>query len=111
MSAMMYFYNYSDKPFTATWDKVPYTVPPKERMMLQDFLAKHIAKHFVDQMMMEDQKPTNHFSRKDYLEKCLFTGMEVEDAVKAEVVAMNENKKKPGRPKKVETTEETPQFE
>lgn len=108
MSTTMYFYNYSNEDFTWSWDKVPYTVPAGEKMLFPDYLAKHMAKHFVNREMMKDSKQTNHFSRQTYLDKCLFDGAPVLDKVQAEVATLNE-KKKPGRPPKVK--EEAPQFE
>lgn len=110
MSTTMYFFNNSQEDFTWAWDKVPYTVPSGEKMLFPEYLAKHMAKHFVDREMGKKDIATDHFTRQQYLDKCLFQGAPVvENPVAVEVAVLNE-KRKPGRPKK-EEIKEIAQFE
>lgn len=72
------FYNFSDEDFEWTWDSVPYNFKAKETMMMEDWKARHFAKHLVDREMNKLKIATNHFSRPTYLKKCLIDGEAVE---------------------------------
>ena len=44
----VYFFNWTKKDFTHTWDKVPYTVKAGEKQQFPDWLANHLAKHLAE---------------------------------------------------------------
>lgn len=47
MQKAVKFLNWSNETFTHKWDGVEYTFEPGELIMLQEYLAKHFAKHLA----------------------------------------------------------------
>jgi hypothetical protein len=64
------FINHTDQDFTHEWDGVPYTVPARSQMLMQDYLANHLAKHLTDKVMNEMGIPTDSSERASLLAKC-----------------------------------------
>lgn len=112
------FYNWTEKEFTHTWDKVEYTFPAGQKMYIQDYLANHFAKHLVDRELNEMKLPTNHHSRAELLKKCFGEEqIESQSPVELETQLLNvkeevekEIKPRRGRPVKQEKSSEV-EFE
>ncbi len=101
------FRNFSNEDFTYSWDSIPYTFRANSEMYMEDWKAKHFAKHLVDREMMKDKIQIDDQRRGDYLAKCLISEdvqVETEES-KVEMEILNLNKKKIGRPKKVKEEE------
>lgn len=98
------FLNYSDEDFTATWDSVPYTVKAGQSMLLQDYIAKHLAEHLTMREMNRADKNVlinrESASFQAKVQKALPGDViEAESPEKLEMKVV-EAKKKAGRPKK-----------
>lgn len=65
------FYNFSDEDFSYTWDRDVFDFPAGETVKLQEYLAKHFAKHLVDRELNKAKLATNHFSRESLIAKAL----------------------------------------
>lgn len=65
------FYNFSNEDFSYTWDGEVFDFPAGERVMLQEYLARHFAKHLVDRELNNAKLDTNHFSRRELERKAL----------------------------------------
>lgn len=65
------FYNFSNEDFSYTWDGEVFDFPAGERVMLQEYLARHFAKHLVDRELNNAKLATNHFSRRELERKAL----------------------------------------
>lgn len=50
------FYNFTNKPFTGYWDGKPTTFKAGEKKYMEDWRAKHFAKHLVNQVLLEQGK-------------------------------------------------------
>ncbi len=50
------------KPFTASWDKVPYTIGAEETAYFPEWLAHHIADRMVDQLVQEQEGVQNIYN-------------------------------------------------
>lgn len=46
-ASAIYFTNTSNEDFTAKWDSVPYTVKAGQTILLQAYIAVHLAKHLA----------------------------------------------------------------
>ncbi len=57
------FFNFTDMPFVGMWDKVEYPLAAGEKMKMEDWKAKHFAKHLVDQWCFANGKDNR---RKEY---------------------------------------------
>lgn len=42
------FFNFTDADFTGVWDSIPYHFAAGEKMRMEDWKAKHFAKHLAD---------------------------------------------------------------
>lgn len=108
-----YFFNSSDEDFTGKWDSVKYTVKKGEKILLQDFIAIHLAKHLamreigkrdknapINPMQDENGLFVNELFRNEM--KKYLTDDEIEEETEEKLeIAMIQEKKKIGRPKKV----------
>lgn len=65
------FTNWTAKDFTHAWANVPYTFKAGQAMYMEDWKAKHFAKHLVNRELNEQGIATNHFSRAALEEKCI----------------------------------------
>lgn len=50
----VYFFNWTKEDFTHTWGKIPYTIRAGEKMLMPDWLAKHLAKHLAERALNDD---------------------------------------------------------
>lgn len=84
MAKAISFYNWTDEDFIHTWDKTEYEFPAGSKMLLEEGLARHFAKHLTDRELLKmkdekgDQLMTNHFSRAEVLSKCFPDATQVE---------------------------------
>lgn len=110
-SQALQFRNFTDIDFTHNFDSIPYTFKAGQTIYLEDFKAKHFAKHLVDRELNKSNIPTNNLSERAKLEILCFPSDEV--VTPQEALDINETekafeKKKAGKPaKKVEEEEFT----
>lgn len=108
-----YFFNSSDEDFIGKWDSVDYLVKKGEKMLLQDYIAIHLAKHLAMREMGKRDKNTpinpsqdesgnfvNAIFREEMKKYLSDESINEETEEKLEI-AMIQEKKKGGRPKKV----------
>jgi len=50
------FYNFTNKPFTGYWDGKPKTFKAGAKQYMEDWRAKHYAKHLANQVLLEEGK-------------------------------------------------------
>jgi len=50
------FYNFTDKPFTGYWDGKPRTFKAGAKMYMEEWRARHYAKHLTNQVLLEKGK-------------------------------------------------------
>lgn len=111
MAQAIYITNNTDEDFTHEWDGTPYTVKVGESVLLQDYIAIHLAKHLaMREMGKRDKEAIIDPSRDEagnytnVIFKAEMAKYLSEDVVDAETdekleIAMIVEKKK-GRPKK-----------
>lgn len=115
-----YFRNTSNEDFTHAWDSVDYTVKAGQEVLLQSFIAIHLAKHLamremgkrnknatIDPMQDENGAFTNAIFSEEIKKYLSEESVEAETPEKLEVKI--EEKKRAGRPKK-EVEEEFPDL-
>jgi len=96
------FTNFSNETFTHAWDKQEYTFQPGQTIYLQDYLAKHFAKHLIDRELNKIDKRTNdQLSRQAMMSKCFGNASDAMSALKAETEAINLNQEEPKIEEKV----------
>jgi hypothetical protein len=120
------FFNWTDLPFTHTWDKEPFSFKPGERVKMDIALCYHFARHLTNHYFNEKKlNPQDQGMYRECFEKCV---LNVEDTDQSNIarsmVRMDEEapakeasvspgelppndpigelKPKRGRPKKVE---------
>lgn len=93
------FKNWTSEDFTWSFDKVPYTFKAGDSMYLEDFKAKHFAKHLADREMNRLKIPTDRKVDRDELERQCFPG---DETVTPEVAINLNEEKKVKKTKKVE---------
>lgn len=113
MLKAIYFHNNSDEDFTKTWDSIPYTVKSGDKVLLQDYIAVHLAKHLaMREMSKEDGQVVINSATDD---NGVFTNKVFSDRVRSYLISDEDiaedtqeklditmlQKKKGGRPKKV----------
>lgn len=113
----IYFNNVSDEDFTHKWDGVPYTVKAGQSILLQDYIAIHLAKHLamremgkVDKEAIIDPSRDEKGNYTNTIFKSEMSKYLSEDVIEAETpekleMAIETEKKKAGRPKKVKEEE------
>ena len=69
-SRAVMFINWSDEDFSWKFGGVLYTCSQGERVMLQDYLAEHFAKHLVNREMDKLDIPIDHPRRSELLKRC-----------------------------------------
>ncbi len=70
-SQALKFKNFTDRDFTWSFDSIPYTFKAGESIYLEDFKAKHFAKHLVDRELDRLNIPTSRIDKREELEaKC-----------------------------------------
>ena len=93
------FTNFSNETFTHAWDKQEYTFQPGQTIYLQDYLARHFAKHLIDRELNKlDRRTNDQLSRQAMLSKCFGTASEAMSAIKAETEAINLNQVEAPKP-------------
>jgi hypothetical protein len=58
------FVNFSDEAFTGMWDSQSYPFAPGQTMYMEDWKARHFAKHLVNRELLKDGQET-HTSPKE----------------------------------------------
>ena len=119
------FVNFSDEAFTGYWDSQAYQFAPGQTMYMEDWKAKHFAKHLVNRELLKAGLET-HTSPKEkngviddvyFLElfnKAVIDSEEAEDVPESmiETEVINKNKKaKKVVPKKAAKQSEETEFE
>lgn len=121
MQKAVVFLNPTDKPFSHTWDNVPYTFHPNRRYFLEDWKAHHFAKHLANFILNTKGLPVTDSSRESILKTILppeEESVEAEDTSKLETELLNRQppeektkkdkvKKPVGRPPKAVKSTET----
>lgn len=107
------FKNFSTEDFTWSFNSIPYTFKAGQEMYLEDFKAKHFAKHLIDRELNRQNIPTNDKQNRAKLEALCFPGdapaVTEDEAIDIEETKKEEERKeikaKKGK-KKVEVEEE-----
>ena len=105
------FQNFTDQDFTWSFDSIPYTFKAGETIYLEDFKAKHFAKHLVDRELNRLNIPTNNMTKRAELEsKCFPTAetVSVEKALDIEA-RKKEVREEPMREEEFEDLEAEPE--
>lgn len=71
MQKAITFCNFTDKPFSHTWDSVPYNFLPGQKFMMEDWKARHFAKHLANFVLNEQGKSVADPSHKDLMKKAM----------------------------------------
>lgn len=112
MSALqaLKFKNFTDRDFTWSFDGIPFTFKAGDEMYMEDYKARHFAKHLVDRELNLLNIPTNMQAKRAELEqRCFPSDVAV---TPEEAINIEETKKevKRGRPKK-KVEEEFPDLQ
>lgn len=102
------FKNYTNEDFTWSYNAVPHLFKAGQEIYLEDFKAKHFAKHLVDRELNKVGTLTNNVTARAGLEvQCLPSDepVSVAEAIDIEAKSQVVEKKKAGKPKKVEEEE------
>lgn len=69
------FTNFSDEDFDGRWNEAinhkVWRLQSGKAYYLPFYLAEHFAKHLVDRELEKQNLPTNHFSRQEFLDRCV----------------------------------------
>lgn len=106
-SQAIQFKNFTDRDFTWSFDSIPYVFKAGQTIYLEEFKAKHFAKHLVDRELNLVGIPTNNKSERDKLEKLCFPSDEVVTPLEALNINEAEKKSTKKTSKKVEEKEFT----
>ena len=52
---IVWFHNFTTKPFTWKWANTPYTFAPGEKMKMEDWKAEHFAIHLVEDYVQSEE--------------------------------------------------------
>lgn len=96
------FTNWTDRVFTHTWDREEFTFQPGQSIYLQDYLAKHFAKHLANRELIRKGKvgdtdytlyagSEESLIYKEFRDKALSQPVSAESNIKAEVDVLNRN--------------------
>lgn len=72
------FFNWTDRDFTHTWDGVEYTFKKNSKQYLEEFLARHFAKHLATREIYKEGKILAGKTYEDYKARCLVLDDEIE---------------------------------
>lgn len=106
------FKNFTDRDFTWSFDSIPYTFKAGETIYLEDFKAKHFAKHLVDRelnLTKPSPTPTNNLTARKSLEAQCFPSDEV--VTPSEALNINEKIKAENKLKEVKKEEKVEEKE
>jgi len=92
-SQAIQFKNFTDRDFIWSFDSIPYPFKAGQTIYLEEFKAKHFAKHLVDRELNLMGIPTNNKSEREKLEKLCFPSDEVVTPLEALNINETENKK------------------
>lgn len=104
-SQAIQFKNFTDRDFTWSFDSIPYVFKAGQTIYLEDFKAKHFAKHLVNRELDIKGIPTNNQSERAKLEVLCFPSDEVVTPLVALNINETEKKKANKVTKKVEEKE------
>lgn len=102
------FKNFTDDVFVWDWDKVSYTFLPRTETYMEDFKARHFAKHLVDRELNKRGQLTNYIPARNELLALALPEDEVE--VSMEQAVDIEARKAVTPKKKVVEEEEFPEL-
>ena len=87
------FTNFSNDVFTHEWDKQQYTFQPGQTIYLQDYLARHFAKHLIDREINRiDRNTSDILLREQMMKRCVAgTSTPTASAVQIETEILNKN--------------------
>ena len=78
------FTNWTDEDFIGYWDSISYPIKKGQSIYLEDWKAKHFAKHLVDRELNKEGKPTSDPMRVGLEAKCFGESEEVKSEVEIE---------------------------
>lgn len=87
------FFNWTDRDFTHTWDGVEYTFKKNSKQYLEEFLARHFAKHLATREIYKEGKILAGKTYEDYKARCLVLDDEIEADDSQKLNTDIENKK------------------
>lgn len=118
MAKMVQFVNPFKEKFTWTWNSEPYTFIPGKNYYMEDWKAKHFAKHLVDRELLANGKMVNDQTRDALLKKCIHDDEEEgseevsEEKLAFEILNRNKAAKAPKAKKGAKAkTEEKPESD
>jgi len=99
-SVAVLFTNWSKEDFTHQWDSVEYTFKAGQSTYIQDYLARHFAKHLAQRECNRINVLFTDRKFKEFYDKC-FVGeaIEAETPLKLEVELEKANEKVEAKPK------------
>lgn len=92
---MILFTNWLKETFIGVWAKEKQTFTPGQSIWVENWKAKHYAKHLVTQYFNSTDEKTDHFTRKELEEKCISGKEEVGSNIESEIY--NKNKEVPSK--------------
>lgn len=92
MDKAVLFTNWTDEDFVGMWNNEPYLLAKKTSRFYPEYLATHFAKHLTDREMNKAKVTTDHFSRKEYLDKCFTEVIEASSAAAVNDLILNQPK-------------------
>ena len=107
MAKAILFKNYTEEDFTWAWGGDEYTFKAGQVTYLEDWKAKHFAKHLINRELHKMGRQVNDFMRESLLKKCL--GEETADETEEKIKDLILNEKeavKAGRRMEKEEKEE-----
>ena len=96
------FKNFTDRDFSWKYDGIEYNFPAGQETYLEDFKAKHFAKHLIDRELTTQGIRTDSANKRAELEVKCFPGDAPVSVAKAlDMEEKHKEIKRRGRPKKV----------
>ncbi len=95
------FHNFTEETFVCSWDGKKHTFKPGQKKYMQEYLARHFAKHLTNQVLIENGKENYTSPKKpeevpqfmEIFNKAFFMEkQEDEDETTNEVDVINKNK-------------------
>ena len=93
------FVNFTSQKFSWTWDSVEYSFEPGQRYVMEDWKARHFAKHLVNHVLNKAGKSVMDQSRAELLSKALPEAVPVVEAPESQIETKLMNQEGP-KPKK-----------
>ena len=98
MQKAITFLNFTDEAFSYTWDSVPYNFLPGQKFMMEDWKARHFAKHLANYVLNKQGKSVADPSHKDLMKKAMPDDSEIVATTSSELDTMLLNHKQEEAP-------------